>query len=195
VLRWQQCHPSQKLPCICCCKRPLLCLHCFVHLPLMTLQAWQDERHLLVGTKCNKLLQWDTVGGSLRSVPLPPIAERQHPVVETQWGSCGIHSVCVNPAGDLVATGGEEPADCVVLRLPDFKPVQTLVVGAARWRQDPASAAHAGCHRSRAGGRYGCLCRHLCQALAAAAASSLLSVGLISAVHNALCHACSLSTR
>lgn len=28
----------------------------------------------------------------------------------------------------MVATGGAEPSDCAVLRLPDFQPVQTLVV-------------------------------------------------------------------
>ncbi len=27
----------------------------------------------------------------------------------------------------MVATGGSEPSDCAVLRLPDFQPVQTLV--------------------------------------------------------------------
>ncbi|KAL4444203.1 hypothetical protein ABPG75_011940 [Micractinium tetrahymenae] len=89
--------------------------------------AWQDEQRLLVGTKCNKLLQWDTASGALRSVPLPPAPPRTHPVVESVWGSCGIHSVAVNPAGDMVATGGAEPADAAVLSLPDLQPVQTLV--------------------------------------------------------------------
>ncbi|KAI7838555.1 hypothetical protein COHA_007629 [Chlorella ohadii] len=89
--------------------------------------AWQDDTRLLVGTKCNKLLQWDTAAGSLRSVPLPAAPPRQHAPLETIWGSCGIHTVAVNPAGDMVATGGSEPSDCAVLRLPDFQPVQTLV--------------------------------------------------------------------
>jgi hypothetical protein len=54
--------------------------------------------------------------------------------METVWGSCGIHAVAVNPARDMVATGGAQPADCVVLSLPDLKPVQTLVVSCAvRW--------------------------------------------------------------
>ena len=93
-------------------------------------QAWQDDHRLLVGTKSNHLLQWDTSAGMLRSIPLPPAPPRQHEVMETVWGACGIHSVAVNPAGDMVATGGTEPADCAVLRLPDFAPVQTLVVSA-----------------------------------------------------------------
>jgi WD repeat-containing protein 40A len=99
---------------------------------LLFLQAWQDERHLLAGTKCNQLLQWDTATGRVCAVPLPPAPPRDQPVEETLWGSCGIHSVAVNPAGDMVATGGAQPADCAVLRLPDFAPVQTLVVSAQR---------------------------------------------------------------
>lgn len=185
--------------------------------------AWQDDSRLLVGTKCNRLLQWDVADGALREVPLPPAPPREHEVLETLWGSCGeccwlgsvgsvgwlvgnvcgglfgdwragrsvhtcamglmiqtllcfhrtpspgrllplrhwnrlllslcptglappplaplcprptvqpstgIHSVCVNPAADMVVTGGTQPADCVVLRLPDFQPVQTLVASA-----------------------------------------------------------------
>lgn len=104
--------------------------------PLALAQTWQDEQRLLVGTKCNKLLQWDTATGALRNVPLPPAPPRAHRVVDSVWGSCGIHSVAVNPAGDMVATGGTEPADAAVLSLPSFKPVQTLVVrlGAGRGR-------------------------------------------------------------
>lgn len=101
--------------------------------PLPSLQAWQDDHRLLVGTKSNHLLQWDTAAGTLRAVDLPPAPPRQHgmAVMETVWGSCGIHSMAVNPAGDMVATGGAQPADCAVLRLPDFRPVQTLVVSDA----------------------------------------------------------------
>ena len=214
-----------------------------VRLPLSlsrfkTLQAWQDDQRLLVGTKCNQLLQvgaalcqgraeaqllllarqrphasgqaaqhpaahqpclspvllprfrvqWDTATGAVRGVPLPPAPQRAQPPIESMWGACGIHCVAVNPgwlgwdgqrcaalgvrvrcgawqvrlgrrhgaarlrsarpglrrrsrlfvllpsfrswapAGDMVATGGAEPADCAVLSLPDLKPVQTLVV-------------------------------------------------------------------
>ncbi|KAI3427023.1 hypothetical protein D9Q98_006965 [Chlorella vulgaris] len=103
--------------------------------------AWQDDHRLLVGTKSNDLLQWDTTAGTVRSIPLPAPPPRQHSILETVWGACGIHSVTVNPAGDMVATGGAEPADCTVLRLPDFAPVQTLVghidwVFAAAWVSD-----------------------------------------------------------
>ncbi len=47
-----------------------------------------------------QLLQWDTAAGSLRSVPLPAAPPRQHAPLETIWGSCGIHTVAVNPAGE-----------------------------------------------------------------------------------------------
>lgn len=103
--------------------------------------AWQDDNKLLVGTKSNHLLQWDTLTGQLRNIPLPPAPDREYDIQESYWGSCGIHTVAVNPAGDMVATGGDEPADCVVLRLPDFQPVQTLVghmdwVFGAAWVSD-----------------------------------------------------------
>ncbi len=121
-------------------------------LPSAVVQAWQDDQHLLVGTKCNKLLQWDTATGALCSVPLPPAPQRSHPVVDSVWGSCGIHSVAVNPVGDMVATGGAEPADAAVLSLPDFKPVQTLVVRSGYWvlsgRALPAATACTGCQDS-----------------------------------------------
>jgi hypothetical protein len=119
---------------------------------LLPLQAWQDDHRLLVGTKSNDLLQWDTTAGTVRSIPLPAPPPRQHSILETVWGACGIHSVTVNPAGDMVATGGAEPADCTVLRLPDFAPVQTLVVSAwvpAPGRQLPG--------RSTWGDMAGCL--------------------------------------
>lgn len=48
------------------------------------------------------------------------------------WGFCGIHSIDVNPARTLVVTGGKNPTDAVVLRLPDYKPLRTLTVG---WSQ------------------------------------------------------------
>ena len=81
-----------------------------------------------MGTKCNRLLQWDTATGLVRAIPLPPPPSRSQPVEDTLWGSFGIHAVVVNPADDMVATGGSQPADCSVLRLPNFAPVQTLVV-------------------------------------------------------------------
>ena len=116
------------------------CCICSPPLP-PSLQAWQDEHHLLAGTKCNKLLQWDTASGRVRALPLPPAPPRDQPVEESLWGSCGIHAVAVNPAGDMVATGGAQPADCAVLRLPDFAPVQTLVVSVHRPAALPLPAA------------------------------------------------------
>ena len=60
--------------------------------------AWQDQRHLLVGTKCNRLVQWDVLTGGLRDVPLPPAPAREHPVTETLWGSCGARAACLAAA-------------------------------------------------------------------------------------------------
>jgi WD repeat-containing protein 40A len=33
----------------------------------------------------------------------------------------------ITPSGDLLATGGTDPADCVVLRTSDYSPVTTLI--------------------------------------------------------------------
>jgi len=44
-----------------------------------------------------------------------------------EWGLCGIHSIAFNPTRDLIATGGANPSDCLILRSDDFTPIQTLV--------------------------------------------------------------------
>lgn len=40
---------------------------------------------------------------------------------------CGIHSIAFNPTRDLIATGGANPSDCLILRADDFTPIQTLI--------------------------------------------------------------------
>lgn len=81
-----------------------------------------------MGTKCNRLLVLDTDNGSVVEQPLPEAPQRPWSAQHNSWGQCGIHSVRINPAQDMIATGGRDPTDTLVLRLPDFKPVQTLVV-------------------------------------------------------------------
>ncbi|GAB4818512.1 hypothetical protein N2152v2_005558 [Parachlorella kessleri] len=104
--------------------------------------AWLDAQRVLVATKCNQLLEVDVRTGHKVSVELPPEpSAREHTTVDSGWGFCGIHSIDINPVGDLIVTGGRNPTDAVVMRLSDYKPVQTLtghldwVFGAA-WVSD-----------------------------------------------------------
>ncbi|KAL6771154.1 hypothetical protein ACKKBF_B34155 [Auxenochlorella protothecoides x Auxenochlorella symbiontica] len=89
--------------------------------------AWEDGDHVLVGTKCNQLLRLDTLTGRSRAIPLPPAPPRARETFDHEWGHCGIHSIALSPARRLVATGGDNPADAVVLDRATWRPVATLV--------------------------------------------------------------------
>ncbi len=91
------------------------------------MQTWQDADRVVVGTKCNALLRLDVRSGAAEAIPRPPAPARAFSTENAAWGSCGVHSVAFNPAGDLLATGGADPADGVVLRAADWAPVATLV--------------------------------------------------------------------
>lgn len=93
------------------------------------MQVWLDCERVLVATKCNQLLELSTRTGERRSIQLPPVPARTHATVDSGWGNCGIHAIDINPSRGLLVTGGANPTDAVVLRLPDYRPVQTLTVG------------------------------------------------------------------
>ena len=62
-------------------------------------------------------------------VLLPPRLPRRQELEPTnEFGNCGIHCIALSPGGELLATGGTEPADCVVLHVPTMQPVQTNIV-------------------------------------------------------------------
>jgi DDB1- and CUL4-associated factor 12 len=88
---------------------------------------WLDNDRIVCGTKDNKLLELNVNSGNIREIPRPREPPRNFSTQNTAWGSCGIHCLDINPSGDLLATGGAEPADCVVLRTSDYSPVTTLV--------------------------------------------------------------------
>lgn len=85
---------------------------------------WMDEKHVLVGTKCNHLLVLDVENNTCREVELP--CGRSVP--DHAGIVAGIHSIDINPSRTLVATSAQHPADCAVLRLEDMTPVQAFSV-------------------------------------------------------------------
>jgi len=89
-------------------------------------QAWLDDRRVAVGTKCNTLLTVDILDMTVAEVPLRRPAGRLSS--SSEGGHCGIHCMELSPGGDMLATGGADPADCTVLRAATMQPVQTLVV-------------------------------------------------------------------
>lgn len=82
---------------------------------------------MLVGTKCNKLLQLDTATGESRPIPLPTAPPRRRAPYDHEWGHCGIHGLALSPSRDWLAVGGENPADMVILERGTWRPVATLV--------------------------------------------------------------------
>lgn len=97
------------------------------HTHSLPLQEWQDLDHILVGTKCNSLLNLELSTGNIQQISIPSAPLREFSTHTPGWGACGIHAITSNSAKDLLATGGSDPADCQILSLPDFSPVQTLV--------------------------------------------------------------------
>jgi len=65
----------------------------------------------------------------VKQVPLPARPSRPEALEPAnEFGNCGIHCIALSPGGELLATGGTEPADCVVLHVPTMQTVQTNIV-------------------------------------------------------------------
>ncbi len=65
-------------------------------------------------------------------VPLPARPSRPQTLEPAnEFGNCGIHCIALSPGGELLATGGTEPADCVVLHVPTMQTVQTNIVSSS----------------------------------------------------------------
>ena len=106
------------------------------------MQQWIDENRIMVGSKCNKLMLLDISNrGRLQyqQVTMPPAPQRSFLLDAHGWGQCGIHCISSNACGDLIATGGSNPADCLILRTSDWSPVSTLVVSLKLYTQNRSS--------------------------------------------------------
>lgn len=73
------------------------------------LQAWLDDAHVLVGTKCNKLLCLHVPSHTHTLINYPQQSVYRHgPDLFTgPRHTCGQHAVAVSPDGRFVATGGQ----------------------------------------------------------------------------------------
>lgn len=93
---------------------------------LYFLSLYNQER-ILLGTKCNKLINLNINTGEHFEIGRPPRPPRNVTSTYDGWGNCGIHCIAMNPSGDLIATGGTDPDDCAILRTSNWTPVATLV--------------------------------------------------------------------
>lgn len=74
-----------------------------------------------VGTKSNHLLVLHLSTGRVVEISLPPAPPR--PINNE---SCGIHCIDVNPARTMLATGGSNANDCLLMDVPSMESVATI---------------------------------------------------------------------
>lgn len=82
---------------------------------------WFADDKIVMGTKCNSLLVLDARKNLNTITRIPALKSSPSTMYADQ--NCGIHAVHVNPSGTMLATGGENPSDVGVYRLPAFEPV------------------------------------------------------------------------
>lgn len=87
-------------------------------------QAWLQPDMVAVGTKSNHLLVLHIATGRVVNITLPPAPHR--PPVPMQGEGCGIHCMAVSPSGTMLATGGHNVNDCLLLDVPSMEPVATI---------------------------------------------------------------------
>ncbi|KAL5005380.1 hypothetical protein ScPMuIL_018836 [Solemya velum] len=90
---------------------------------------WLNDKQVVIGTKCNKLLVIDLVDCRVTPIPSLKSSDESLPAV----CPCGIHSIKVNPSGTLLATGAEHTNDLAVYKLPTFDPVYVGECGHEDW--------------------------------------------------------------
>ncbi|KAA6416603.1 MAG: hypothetical protein FRX49_13433 [Trebouxia sp. A1-2] len=104
--------------------------------PLFDLQAWVSDTHVVVGTKCNKLVCVNAVTQQMHDIILPPKPVRSEELLmaSNNHPGCGIHTMAVSPDGSMLAVGGADPMDCQIMHIqhqhgkaPIFTPMQALV--------------------------------------------------------------------
>ena len=82
--------------------------------------------NVLLGSKCNHLMNVNVKTGACCDIALPQSPSRSFFTNRTGWGRCGIHAIALNPSRTLIATGGADPSDCLVIDMK-YAPKHTLV--------------------------------------------------------------------
>lgn len=93
---------------------------------------WYDANSVLFGTKCNRLLLLDVGKKRISEIRRPDREERPSVHYPGRVDSGGIHALSLNPSRTLIATGGTDPRDIIVLDGESFKPKISLV-GHSDW--------------------------------------------------------------
>lgn len=80
---------------------------------------WLDETHIIVGTKCNKLIVQNII--SRKTWEMPVLQSNSNmPFPEK---NCGIHCISVNSNASTLATGAENPNSVGFYKLPSLEPI------------------------------------------------------------------------
>ncbi|KAL5256256.1 hypothetical protein ACHWQZ_G011468 [Mnemiopsis leidyi] len=80
--------------------------------------VWVNNDHVVVGTKCNRLLEINVQNGTKREIPLM----RSPYPREIPEPAAGIHAIALNPSKSFMATGGHNVNDLALYSLPDYQP-------------------------------------------------------------------------
>ncbi|KAK3732893.1 hypothetical protein QZH41_012660 [Actinostola sp. cb2023] len=80
---------------------------------------WLDERRVICGTKCNKLLVLDVLTKERMIIPM--LQGSRHSIMPQ--ASAGVHDISINQSRSLLATNGENPNHLAIYRLPTLDPV------------------------------------------------------------------------
>lgn len=90
---------------------------------------WLDDKQVVFGTKCNKLIVMDVYTGRKIQIPSLKSSDESTPAE----CPCGIHAISLNPSESLLATGGENTNDLAIYMLPTFDPVMVGECSHSDW--------------------------------------------------------------
>ncbi|XP_052100678.1 DDB1- and CUL4-associated factor 12-like [Mytilus californianus] len=90
---------------------------------------WLDDKQVVFGTKCNKLMVMDVYTG--RNIQIPSLKSSDESTPADC--PCGIHAIALNPSESLLATGGENTNDLAIYMLPTFDPVMVGECSHSDW--------------------------------------------------------------